>query len=290
MIRLVATDVDGTLLDHHGVLPEGRAVAVRRLIAAGIPVVLATGKLWTSVRTLVGPLGLEGPHVACNGSIVFSADGTLLARHLLDAAAADEVTRRLQRDGVPHAIYLEDGTIVTDEVRPAHDVLPLLGEPLPVAAGRDGRGVIKVLAILPAEEEGDLRRMAADTASVQRTGPRFLEWNAPGVDKATGLSTVADLLGIGLADVVAVGDAENDVPMLRRAGSGIAVSGASTAAIDAADHLLDVDLSVMFEALARSGDVATALGVAAAMAEAAATAAATATAATAAPAARQVSA
>lgn len=290
MIRLVATDVDGTLLDHHGVLPEGRAVAVRRLIAAGIPVVLATGKLWTSVRTLVGPLGLEGPHVACNGSIVFSADGTLLARHLLDAAAADEVTRRLQRDGVPHAVYLEDGTIVTDEVRPAHDVLPLLGEPLPVAAGRDGRGVIKVLAILPAEEEGDLRRMAADTASVQRTGPRFLEWNAPGVDKATGLSTVADLLGIGLADVVAVGDAENDVPMLRRAGSGIAVSGASTAAIDAADHLLDVDLSVMFEALARSGDVATALGVAAAMAEAAATAAATATAATAAPAARQVSA
>ncbi len=274
MIRLVATDVDGTLLDHHGVLPEGRAVAVRRLIAAGIPVVLATGKLWTSVRTLVGPLGLEGPHVACNGSIVFSADGTLLARHLLDAAAADEVTRRLQRDGVPHAIYLEDGTIVTDEVRPAHDVLPLLGEPLPVAAGRDGRGVIKVLAILPAEEEGDLRRMAADTANVQRTGPRFLEWNAPGVDKATGLSTVADLLGIGLADVVAVGDAENDVPMLRRAGSGIAVSGASTAAIDAADHLLDVDLSVMFEALARSGDVATALGVAAAMAEAAAASAA----------------
>ena len=262
MIRLVATDVDGTLLDHHGVLPEGRAEAVRALITAGIPVVLATGKLWTSVRTLVDTLGLDGPHVACNGSVVFSADGTLLARHLLDAAAADEVTSRLRRDGVPHAVYLEDGTIVTDELRPDHAVLPLLGEPLPVPAGRDGRGVIKVLAIVAADEERDLRRTIAGAANVQRTGPRFLEWNAPGVDKATGLATVAELLGIDLTDVIAVGDAENDVPMLRRAGIGLAVAGASPAAAAAADHLLAVDLSAVFDALALTGDVASALDAA----------------------------
>jgi Cof subfamily protein (haloacid dehalogenase superfamily) len=262
VIRLVATDVDGTLLDHHGVLPEGRAAAVRALVAAGIPVVLATGKLWTSVRGLIGSLDLPGPHVACNGSVVFAADGTLLARHLLDPAAADEVTTRLQRDGVPHAVYLEDGTVITDVVRPVHDVLPLLGEPLPVAAGRDGRGVIKVLAILPVEDEGDLRAVSADTASVQRTGPRFLEWNAQGVDKSTGLASVAGLLGIDLADTVAVGDAENDVPMLRRAGVGLAVSGASPAAIAAADHLLDVDLSAVLIALARTGAVMPALAAA----------------------------
>jgi len=259
MTRLVATDVDGTLLDHYGVLPDGRAAAVRALVAAGIPVVLATGKLWTSVRTLVRSLGLEGPHVACNGSVVFSADGTLLTRHLLDAATADEVTARLRRDGVAHAVYLEDGTIVTDEVRPSHDVLPLLGEPLPVPEPRDGRGVIKVLAFLSADEEGDLRRMAVDLASVQRTGPRFLEWNAPGVDKATGLSSVSELLSIDPADVVAVGDAENDAPMLRSAGTGLAVMGASPAVIAAADHLLDVDLAAVLDALAVTGDIASAL-------------------------------
>ena len=255
MIRLVASDVDGTLLDHHGVLPEGRAAAVGALRAAGLPVVLATGKLWTSVRTLVASLDLDGPHVACNGSVVFSADGTLLAQHLLDPGPADEVVTRLRHERIPHAVYLEDGTIVTDEVRSAHDVLPLLGEPLPVVAGRDGRRVIKVLAIVTADDEGDLRRTAAGSASVQRTGPRFLEWNAPGVDKSTGLMAVATLLGVDLADVVAIGDAENDVPMLRSAGIGLAVSGASPAAIAAADHQLDVDLSVALHAIAATGTI-----------------------------------
>jgi Cof subfamily protein (haloacid dehalogenase superfamily) len=253
VIRLVVTDVDGTLLDHHGVLPPERADAVRAVVAAGIPVVLATGKLWTSVARLVTTLGLDGPHVACNGSVVFAADGTLLAEQLLDSDVADEVTARLRHGGVPHAVYLEDGTLITDVLSPAHDVLPLLGEPLPVVADRDGRGVIKVLAILPVEQEGDLRRTAAGAASIQRTGPRFLEWNAPGVDKSTGLSTVAAHLGIDLADVVAFGDAENDVPMLAAAGLGLAVLDASPAAVHAADHQLDVDLSVTLRSLALTG-------------------------------------
>jgi len=255
VIRLVATDVDGTLLDHHGVLPDGRAEAVRELVAAGIPTILVTGKLWTSVRTLLVTLELEGPHVACNGSVVFGADGTVLMRHLLDSAAADEVTARLRRDRIPFAVYLEDGTIVTDRVVPAHDVLPLLGEPLPVVSPRDGRGVIKVLAIVSAEDQGDLRLVAADVTNVQRTGPHFLEWNAPDVNKASGLATVARSLGIELADVVAIGDAENDVPMLRSAGVGLAVAGASPAAVAAADHQLHVDLSVLLRSIARTGRV-----------------------------------
>jgi 5-amino-6-(5-phospho-D-ribitylamino)uracil phosphatase len=255
VIRLVATDVDGTLLDHHGVLPQGRGDAVRALTAAGIPVVLATGKLWTSVAALVASLGLEGPHVACNGSVVFADDGTLLAQHLLDASVGDEIAARLHRDGVPHAIYLADGTIITDVLSPAHDVLPLLGEPLPVVTGRDGRGILKVLAIVPADQEGDLRSMGAGAASIQRTGPRFLEWNAPGVNKSTGLTSVAALLGIDLADVVAVGDAENDVLMLRAAGIGLAVADASPAAIAAADRHLDVDLSVVLRSLALTGRI-----------------------------------
>jgi len=255
VIRLVATDVDGTLLDHHGVLPGPRAEAVRALAAARIPVVLATGKLWTSVATLIAALGLDGPHVACNGSVVFSGDGTVLARHLLDGDLADEVVARLQAQGIPHAVYLEDGTIVTDEVLPAHDVLPMLGEPTPLAAPRDGRAVLKVLAMLGPEDEGDLRSVGAGSAQVQRTGPRFLEWNAPGVDKSTGLRMVTRMLGVDLADVVAIGDAENDVPMLRIAGLGLAVADASPAAVAAAHHRLTGDLADLLRAIADTGAV-----------------------------------
>jgi len=252
VIRLVASDVDGTLLDHHGVLPPERADAVRRLTASGIPLVLATGKLWTSVRRLVEDLGLPGPHVACNGSVVFDASGRIVQRTLLDAAVADEVAGVLRAQRIVHALYLEDGMVVTDHVDPAHDVLPLLGEPLPVVEERGGRGVIKVLAIVPPEAEGELRAVAADAARVQRTGPRFLEWNARGADKATGLATVTEQLGVSLADVVAVGDAENDVPMLRAAGLGIAVAGASPAAIAAADRTLTSDLAELLDEIAEA--------------------------------------
>ncbi len=250
MIRLVASDVDGTLLDHHGRLPAGRRAAIHRLSASGLPLVLATGKLWTSVRRLVDELELAGPHVACNGSVVFSGAGEVLARTLLDSDVADEVIAALRTRGLVHAVYLADGTIVTDRIDAAHDVLPLLGEPMPVVGGRDGRGVIKVLAIVAAEAEGDLRGLAADVARVQRTGPRFLEWNAPTADKASGLATVTARLGLTLADVLAVGDAENDVPMLRAAGIGIAVADASAVARAAADRTLTTDLTDLLDDIA----------------------------------------
>jgi Cof subfamily protein (haloacid dehalogenase superfamily) len=248
VIRLVASDVDGTLLDH-GTLPPARARAVRGLVAAGIPMVLATGKLWTSVAGLIEELELPGPHVACNGSVVFEADGRVVERTLLDAAVADEVVAVLRTRRIVHAVYLEDGTIVTDRVDPAHDVLPLLGEPLPAVAGHDGRGVIKVLAVVGPDDEGDLRRIGAVGARVQRTGRRFLEWNAPGADKATGLRTVADRLGVPLSAILAVGDAENDVPMLRAAGVGVAVADASPAAVAAADRVLRGDLADLLDEL-----------------------------------------
>ena len=249
MIRLVASDVDGTLLDHHGTLPPARAAAARRLVDAGMPLVLATGKLWTSVRWLTDDLAIPGPHVACNGSVVFDTDGHVIARTLLDAAVADEVIGVLRARRLVHAVYLEDGTLVTDRVDPSHDVLPLLGEPLPDVGDPDGRGVLKVLAILPPEEESDLRSVAADAARVQRTGPRFLEWNAAGADKASGLATLTALLGATLDEVLAVGDAENDVPMLRAAGVGVAVADASPAAHAAADRTLTGDLADLFDEL-----------------------------------------
>ncbi len=249
-VRLVAVDVDGTLLDHDGTLPPARRDAVRALTAAGVPIVMATGKLWSSIRGLWELLELPGPHVTCNGGAVVGADGTFHHVDPLDGAVADDVVAVLRARSIPHAVYLADGTLVTDRVRPEHDVLPLLGEPMPTTADRDGREVIKVLSILEADAEGDLRLLAADRARVQRTGHRFLEWNSPTADKASGLRRVVAALGCTLEGVVAIGDAENDVPMLRAAGTGVAVLAASEAAVAAADLHLSGDLSVFLHGLA----------------------------------------
>lgn len=249
-VRLVAVDVDGTLIEHDGTLPPERRDAVRALTAAGVPLVMATGKLWSSIRDLWELLELPGPHVTCNGGAVVGADGMFHHVDPLEEDVAEEVVAVLRARDIPHAVYLADGQLVTDRVRPEHDVLPVLGEPLPTTAGRDGRAVIKVLSILEAADEGDLRGLAAGRARVQRTGHRFLEWNSPTADKAAGLRHVVATLGCTLDEVVAIGDAENDVPMLRSAGTGVAVATASDAAVAAADLHLAADLAGFLRGLA----------------------------------------
>lgn len=258
MIRLVATDVDGTLIDHEGHLPPARKRAVRRLVDAGVPVVLATGKVWPSIRELWTELDLPGPHVVCSGAAVVGADGTIHAMSPLQDEVADTVAAELSRLGVPHALYLEDGTIVTSELAPELAILRALGEPTPTQGSRDGRRVLKVLSVVGDADEGQLRDLASDAARVQRTSHRFLEWNDPDTDKATGLRTAAGILGIALQDVVAIGDAENDLPMLLAAGRGVAVAGASAAAVAAADVQLLGDLTDHLEELAAAAEAASA--------------------------------
>lgn len=256
MIQLIATDVDGTLIDHQGRLPEARGHAVRRLVRAGIPVVLATGKIWPSIRGLWTDLGLVGPHITCGGAAVVGADGTIHALSPLDDVVAHEIASSLTRLGVPHALYLEDGTIVTPELSPALDILPRLGEPRPTVGAPAGRRILKVLSVVGPADEGDLRSLAPEGARVQRTSHRFLEWNGPHADKATGLRLVARALGVSMADVVAIGDAENDLSMLAAAGLGVAVAEASVAATEAADIHLRRDLTSYLDDLAATAESA----------------------------------
>jgi Cof subfamily protein (haloacid dehalogenase superfamily) len=252
VIRLVATDVDGTLIGHDTVLPDVRRDAVRELTAAGIPLIMATGKIWPSIRGLWELLELPGPHVTCNGAAVVSADGVVHLLEPLDDAVTDEVAATLAARHVPYAIYLEDGTLVTSELVAAHAIITELGEPTPTVQGRGGRRALKVLSIVAEEDEGDLRSVAADVARIQRSGHRFLEWNSPTVDKGTGVRFAAAMLGIGLDETVAIGDAPNDIPMLLVAGTGIAVAGADAAAIEAADIHLSSDLADFLRELAHA--------------------------------------
>jgi 5-amino-6-(5-phospho-D-ribitylamino)uracil phosphatase len=250
VIRLVATDVDGTLIDHDAVLPDARRDAVRALTAAGIPLIMATGKIWSSIQPLWELLELPGPHVTCNGAAVRDTDGTFHLLEPLDDEVADEVTRVLAARQVPYALYLEDGTLVTSSIVASHDIITRLGEPTPTIADRDGRRVLKVLSIVTPGAEGDLTGLAADAARIQRTGAHFLEWNSPAADKGAGVRCAAAVLGVDLADVVAIGDADNDVPMLRAAGTGVAVAEAGPGAIEAADIHLASDLSAFLAELA----------------------------------------
>lgn len=252
--RLVALDVDGTLLDERSLLPVERVEAIAALGAARVAVVLVTGKTWPSVRPLWERCDLDGPHVCCNGSAIVTRDERLLAVAALDGDTVTGVTATLLERDIAYAAYLDDGTSVTARDHPGLSAIEAAGEARPALREPGDRRVLKILSVVAEDDEADLRALPAPGARAQRTSPRFLEWNAAHVDKGTGLTRVANLLGLPLSAAVALGDAESDLPMFAVAGTSVAVDRASPGAVTGADlHLAGRDLTDYLRELARAG-------------------------------------
>ncbi|GAB3352249.1 HAD family hydrolase [Modestobacter lapidis] len=233
--RLVATDLDGTLLDSAGgVSPRTRA-ALAACWDAGIPVVGVTGRgprLLDSVRGAVGGRGIAV--LAQGGYVVrFGTDGGRdevlrtvgMARDDATAviAAIEDVAGELivaVEDAAEQAEALQDGELAPLRVQhgfdwpypepahllPRHDVLPV-GAVLKVFLRSSSLGEDELLGIAQ-------RVVDPAVAELTHAGLGFIEVLPPGVTKATGLAVVLDTYGLAFPDVLVFGDMPNDLPMI----------------------------------------------------------------------------
>jgi len=237
--RLVVMDVDGTLLDANHQLSAQSRETLSRIQQSGIPIVLATGKLWRSISMLIEVLDLKGPQITCNGAALADAqDGHMVQTWPMSIAARDEVLRalRLVDPAIPIAWYTAD-TIYVDSDDPALQLMRRYHEPEPVRipdlASAKIPAALKLLVPGRPEAIAALRArvtpMLSAAVQVTTTTPEFLEFLMPGVDKGSGLSAVCGYWGVDLEAVVAFGDGENDIPLLRRAGLPVAMANAAPA-------------------------------------------------------------
>lgn len=243
--RMVALDLDGTLLtSDKRITPRARS-AVARLSELGVHVVVCTGRPPRSALGYVAELALEHPFVCFHGAAMADpADGALHVRHHLDAAVAHRALRRL-RAAFPdlvagletdHGWFLDPAlyALRTSEAR--------LGPAEPTGVGpiEDylGRGAVKLFARRAGTDAPTLAA-AVDDLPLHRTwsSPAMLEMLDPHVDKHFALQALCAERGIARAQVAAFGDQRNDVEMLRWAGIGVAVANADPAAREAADLL-----------------------------------------------------
>lgn len=253
--RLVASDVDGTLLDPTDQLSERTRAAVHRVVAAGVPFVLVTGRPPRWIPPIVELLGHAGLAVCANGAVRYDAatdqvshSVTLDPRQLRDAAAV--VASALP--GAKLAVELPTSSAAVNGVD-QFLAEPGYTHPWPGAdsetAPRDlllGRPAIKMLVRQP-EASSDMmaaavRELLGAQAGVPlgvtySTGYGLIELSAPGITKGTGLAQLARELGIAPADVLAVGDMPNDLSMLRWAGHGVAMANAHPTVLEAADEI-----------------------------------------------------
>ena len=237
---MVALDIDGTLVDHAGVLPHEVRRSVRRVVDAGVPVVLTTGRSWHATRPVFEQLGLpSGPAVASNGAVTVSFPPFQLKRVATFNPA--EVIEKVLREHPTAALAAEvigQGYRVTKQF-PEGDLTGDIEEvSVEDLAGTD---VTRIVVRDPNASDTEFIRLA-DRLGLHGVS-YFVGWSAwldiapEGVNKASALSDVVADLGYRASDVLAIGDGRNDVEMLTWAGRGVAVGDACAEVRDAADHV-----------------------------------------------------
>jgi Cof subfamily protein (haloacid dehalogenase superfamily) len=238
--RVVALDIDGTLVDHEGVLPTEVRRSVRRVTAAGVPVVLTTGRSWHATRPVFQQLGLpNGPVIASNGAVTVDFP-PFEVRQVVTFDPSD-VIERVLREHPTAALAAEvvgQGYRVTRQF-PDGD---LTGEIVQVSVAElAGSDVTRIVVRDPDASDVEFialaERIGLHGVSYSVGWSAWLDIAPAGVNKASALADVVADLGCTAADVLAIGDGRNDIEMLTWAGRGVAVGDACVEVQAAADHV-----------------------------------------------------
>jgi len=234
-IRLVVSDVDGTLVARDKHLTPAVIAAVHKLHARGIAFTAVSSRPPFGMRMLAAPLKLTLPTGAFNGSTIFNPDLSLVERHTIPRDAVDVALEMLTACGAEIWLFTHDRWLVTRGDTPyvtrerhtvdtapnvVEDVTPYLG------------AICKIVGVsgdfdLLAGCEPDLKAALGKAAHAARSQNYYLDVTPPGLDKGTFVETIANRLGIALDHVATIGDMSNDLPMFLKSGVSFAMGNAS---------------------------------------------------------------
>lgn len=244
-IRLVVTDIDGTLVRHDKTLAPSTIQAARDLRAAGVLLALVSSRPPTGLDTLVPPLGIDTPRAGFNGGLILAPDDTVLHRLTIPEAACRQAVAAIEANGAeawlftgglwylknPDATYVpreklsisQDGIVVDDFEPYLAKVEKLMG------SSPDFN--------LMARLESEIGRQLDGQATVLRSQSYYLDVTHIEANKGHAALMLARLLGVDPASMCCLGDMPNDTPMFAVAGMSIAMGNAPDAVKALARHV-----------------------------------------------------
>jgi len=246
--RLLALDLDGTLLDRRLEFSPAVRSAVAAALDAGVQVTVATGRMVRTTRPLAAELKLGLPLICYQGAHMQAADGMVLHHTPVAPQYAAEVVQAALEHDLYIQAYIDDELWIQSR-RPELDIyLSFSTVPIPVNVVPDLAAMVRESAptkLLWIAEPPLLERALSEWSarwagklSIFRSHDMFGEAAAPDSSKGVALAALAAHLGIPREQVAAIGDRQNDAPMLAWAGLGLAMGDADEYARAAADHLL----------------------------------------------------
>lgn len=242
-IKLVISDIDGTLITSNHEMSEATRLTASHLYDAAINLSLASSRPPRSIRPLAELLKLRSPFAAFNGALIINAEGDVKLR----SAIAPEITARIKAiaDGLQVGLWLYDEEGWWAETREAfveREAHTSGFEPDFQGYGeRLQSSVVKLTVVgkpeLVAEAEKRVAAELAGQVSASRSKPRFLDVTAYGYHKGSVVRHLAEVFGVMKDQIAVIGDGPNDIEMFRQAGTSIALGQAVDEVVQAATYI-----------------------------------------------------
>ncbi|MFG0729081.1 sugar-phosphatase [Photobacterium damselae] len=253
MYKLVALDMDGTLLNSEHKIAERNKQAISAARAKGVHVVLASGRPLEGMHTALQELNMTSDDdfvLSYNASLVQRiASQTVVRSNILTGADAKRIARKAKELGVHvHAFSRTEGLITpehnyyTDHEAKINELSITLKD---FETLEDDEEIMKVMIIDVPEKLSAAHEQLPEAFfkdyTIVKSAPFFLEFMNPNSNKGTGVKALADYLGIDASEVICMGDAGNDHHMIEYAGLGVAMENASEDTKAIANYITDTN-------------------------------------------------
>ncbi|MBA4308294.1 MAG: hydrolase Cof [Sphingopyxis sp.] len=244
-IRMLVSDIDGTLVRDDKRLSKDVIAAVGRLQEAGIRMSLISARPPSGMLWIAKQLQLTGLIGAFNGGTIIHTDGSLISAEQLEPECAERalallalpaVTPWVFAGGKWYARTLDD--VYVPRERRAANLEPVVRTDFAGLLSHADKIVgVSNDHVLLARLDAKIAAALGDAATVCRSQPYYLDITAPSANKGDGLGTLASAAGVPLANIAVIGDQRNDLPMFARAGLSVAMGQGPASVRDAAHRV-----------------------------------------------------
>lgn len=271
MIKLIATDMDGTLLNAAHEISNENYEAIKYAQSKGITVVIATGRAFYEANSPIAPTDLTLPYICLNGAELRDEEFNIIHTSKLTRPLIDKITGVLKTEDIYYQVYTNFGIYTEDPEKDLEiyvDIAEKAGQKADVKkiraniqnridngtlkqvdsydeiSKRPGEIILKILAFSSDLEKIDRAKAEiseSQSLAVSSSSRGNIEITHSDAQKGIALEAIAEQLKISMSDVMAIGDNLNDLSMLEKAGHAVAMENGAPEVKEIADYITDTN-------------------------------------------------